>query len=597
LTTDHPENLNQEEEKESKDPVSLPLLISVGDLAETLKESQVDVIKSLMKIGVMASVNQEIDFALSARVAQSFDIPVLKPKESIDNTTALNIGSSIDIIEKNTGESRAPVITVLGHVDHGKTTLLDAIRQTNEVDSEYGGITQKIGAYQVKYKNSEMTFIDTPGHQAFSSMRVSGTSVTDIVVLVVAADDGLMPQTIESINHAKNAKVPMIVAINKCDLEGSDIDKIKSQLTAHEIIVEDYGGDVLAVQVSALKKEGIDTLLDSISLLSEINEFQSNSNIPGKGVIIESYNDPKKGSISTILVKSGSFKLGDILVSGNNSGKIRQMIDGYSSEIKVARPSTPIQVMGISGINNIGDVVEVVENDKQARKIIQQRNRTKQTSNNKITTLSQVVKRAKASKENEINIVIKTGSNGALTAVEQVVNDLTSEEIQVKIISGSVGAVTESDVMLASSAEDCIIVAFQTIVENGAKSQSEMNNIPIRTFDIIYTLVDEIKEIIEGLKGQEKSEVNIGSARVLEVFDRGKVQKIAGIRVTDGNILRNARIRVVRNNETIFDGGVESMRHLKQNVTELKNNIEGGIVLNGFHTIEIDDIIESYELK
>jgi translation initiation factor IF-2 len=595
LTTDQPENLNQEQE--SKDPVSLPLIISVGDLAETLNESQVDVIKSLMKLGVMASVNQEIDFALSARVAQSFEIPVLKPKESIDNTSALNIGSSIDIIEKNTGENRAPVITVLGHVDHGKTTLLDAIRQTNEVDNEHGGITQKIGAYQVKYNNSEMTFIDTPGHQAFSSMRVSGTSVTDIVVLVVAADDGLMPQTIESINHAKNAKVPMIVAINKCDLEGSDIDRIKSQLTEHEIIVEDYGGDVLAVQVSALKRDGIDTLLDSISLLSEINEFQSNSNIPGKGVIIESYNDPKKGSISTILVKSGSFKRGDILVSGNNSGKIRQMIDGYGSEINTAKPSTPIQVMGISGINNIGDVVEVVKDDKQARKIIQQRSRTKQTSNNKITTLSQVVKRAKASKENEINIVIKTGSNGALTAVEQVVNDLTSEEIQVKIISGSVGAVTESDVMLASSAEDCIIVAFQTIVENGAKSQSEMNNIPIRTFDIIYTLVDEIKEIIEGLKGQEKSEVNIGSARVLEVFPRGKVQNIAGIRVTDGNILRNARIRVVRNNETIFDGGVESMRHLKQNVTELKNNIEGGIVLNGFHDIEIDDTIESYELK
>jgi translation initiation factor IF-2 len=253
--------------------------------------------------------------------------------------------------------------------------------------------------------------------------------------------------------------------------------------------------------------------------------------------------------------------------------------------------------MGISGINNIGDLVEVVEDDKQARKIIQQRNRTKKSSNNKITTLSQVVKRAKASKDNEINIVIKTGSNGALTAVEQVVNDQTSEEIQVKIISGSVGAVTESDVMLASSAEDCIIVAFQTIVENGAKSQSEMNNIPIRTFDIIYTLVDEIKEIIEGLKGKEKSEVNIGSARVLEVFARGKVQKIAGIRVTDGNILRNSRVRVVRNDETIFDGGVESMRHLKQNVTELKNNIEGGIVLNGFHDIEIDDTIESYELR
>ena len=298
-----------------------------------------------------------------------------------------------------------------------------------------------------------------------------------------------------------------------------------------------------------------------------------------------------------MLVKSGTFKQGDILVSGNNSGKIRQMVDGYTNEIKSAKPSTPIQIMGMSDINNIGDVVEVVKDEKQARKIIQQRNREKQTKNSKITTLSQVVKRAKASKDKEINIVIKTGSNGALTAVEQVVSDLTSEEIQVKIISGSVGAVTESDVMLASSAEDSIIVAFQTIVQNGAVSQSEMNNIPIRTFDIIYTLVDEIKEIIEGLKGTEKSEINIGSARILEVFPRGKVQKIAGVRVFDGNMIRNARIRLIRNEETIFDGGIESMRHLTQNVTELKNNLEGGIVLNGFHDLQIDDVLECYELR
>ena len=527
--------------EEIKSPVSLPLIITVGDLAETLDESEVDVIKALMKLGVMASVNQEIDFSIAARVAQSFEIPVIKPKESLDNSSALNVGSSIDVNKENQGEKRAPVITVLGHVDHGKTTLLDSIRKTKVVDGEYGGITQKIGAYQVNHNGSEMTFIDTPGHEAFSSMRVSGTSVTDIVVLVVAADDGLMPQTIESINHAKNANVPMIVAINKCDLEGADIDKVKSQLTEHEIIVEDFGGEVLSVQVSALKGEGIDELLESITLLSEINELKSNSKNSGKGVIIESYNDPKKGSISTVLVKSGSFHQGDILVSGNNSGKIRQMIDGYSKEIKLAKPSTPIQIMGISNISNIGDIVEVVKDEKQARKIIQQRNREKQTSNTKITTLSQVVKRAKASKDKEINIVIKTGSNGALTAVEQVVNDLTSEEIQVKIIAGSVGAVTESDVMLASSAEDCIIVAFQTIVQGGALSQSETNNIPIRTFDIIYTLVDEIKEIIEGLKGKEKSEMNIGSARVLEVFPRGKVQKIAGVRVFEGNITRNAR--------------------------------------------------------
>ncbi len=595
MTTNDSGEINSEEIV--RDPVSLPLIISVGDLAEVLEESQVEVIKSLMKQGVMASVNQEVDFSVAARVAQSFNIPVIKPKESLDNEDALNVGSSIDTSEKNTGEKRAPVITVLGHVDHGKTTLLDAIRKTNDVEKEEGGITQKIGAYQVRHKKSEITFIDTPGHEAFSSMRISGTSVTDIVILVVAADDGLMPQTIESINHAKNAKVPIIVAVNKCDLEGADVDKVKGQLTEHELIVEDYGGEVLCVEVSALKGEGIDGLLESISLLSEISELDSNSNLSGKGVIIESYNDPKKGSISTVLVKSGSFKHGDILVSGNNSGKIRQMIDGYGIEVKKAKPSTPIQVMGMGGINQIGDVVEVVENEKQARKLIQKRSRNSQKQNNKITTLSQVVKRAKASKEKEINIVIKTGSNGALTAVEQVVNDLTSEDIQVKIISGSVGAVTESDVMLASSAEDCIIVAFQTIVQGGAKSQSESNNIPIRSFDIIYTLVDEIKAIIQGLQGEEKSEVNIGSARILEVFPRGKIQKIAGVRVSDGKILRNARIRLVRDSEIIFDGGIESMRHLTQNVTELTNNLEGGIVLNGYHEIQIEDILECYELK
>ncbi len=595
MTTNDSGEINSEEIV--RDPVSLPLIISVGDLAEVLEESQVEVIKSLMKQGVMASVNQEVDFSVAARVAQSFNIPVIKPKESLDNEDALNVGSSIDASEKNTGEKRAPVITVLGHVDHGKTTLLDAIRKTNDVEKEEGGITQKIGAYQVRHKKSEITFIDTPGHEAFSSMRISGTSVTDIVILVVAADDGLMPQTIESINHAKNAKVPIIVAVNKCDLEGADVDKVKGQLTEHELIVEDYGGEVLCVEVSALKGEGIDGLLESISLLSEISELDSNSNLSGKGVIIESYNDPKKGSISTVLVKSGSFKHGDILVSGNNSGKIRQMIDGYGTEVKKAKPSTPIQVMGMGGINQIGDVVEVVENEKQARKLIQKRSRNSQKQNNKITTLSQVVKRAKASKEKEINIVIKTGSNGALTAVEQVVNDLTSEDIQVKIISGSVGAVTESDVMLASSAEDCIIVAFQTIVQGGAKSQSESNNIPIRSFDIIYTLVDEIKAIIQGLQGEEKSEVNIGSARILEVFPRGKIQKIAGVRVSDGKILRNARIRLVRDSEIIFDGGIESMRHLTQNVTELTNNLEGGIVLNGYHEIQIEDILECYELK
>jgi translation initiation factor IF-2 len=594
LTTIEPEQSNQ---AEKKGPIALPLVLSVGELSEILDESPIEIIKSLIKLGIMATVNEEVDFAIAARVAQSFNYQVLKPKESVDNSSALNIGSEIDTNEKNTGETRAPVITVLGHVDHGKTTLLDAIRQSNEVSKEQGGITQKIGAYQVKHNKYRMTFIDTPGHEAFSSMRISGTSVTDIVVLVVAADDGLMPQTIESINHAKNASVPMIIAVNKIDLDGADIDKIKGQLAEHEVIVEDLGGEVICVPVSALNIKGIDELLESINLLAEINELEANSNLPGMGVVIESYNDPQKGPMSTVLVKSGSFFIGDLIVVGTISGKIRQMIDGFGEKTDVAKPSTPTLIMGLPGISKVGDIVEVVNNEKKVRKIIHERSRNKKNDQVGVTTLSQVVKRAKASKEQEINIILKTGSDGSLAAVERVINDFTNEDVQVKIISGTVGAVTESDVMLASSADDSIIIAFQTFVQSGARSQSEINNIPIRSYDIIYTLVDEIKEIIEGMKGVIKTEKIIGQANVLEIFSRGKRQKIAGIRVTDGSIMRNSRIRVLRKENVIFDGVIESMRHLTQNVTEIKNNLEGGIVLDGYHEFEVNDIFECYELN
>ena len=594
LTTKEPEQSNQEEKK---GPIALPLVLSVGELSEILDESPIEIIKSLIKLGIMATVNEEVDFAIAARVAQSFNYQVLKPKESVDNTSALNVGSEIDTNEKNTGENRAPVITVLGHVDHGKTTLLDSIRESNEVSKEQGGITQKIGAYQVKHNKEKMTFIDTPGHEAFSSMRISGTSVTDIVVLVVAADDGLMPQTIESINHAKNASVPMIIAINKIDLEGANIEKIKGQLAEHEVIVEDLGGEVICVPVSALNKTGIDELLESINLLAEINELQANSNLPGMGIVIESYNDPQKGPMSTVLVKSGSFFIGDLIVVGTISGKIRQMTDGFGEKIDVAKPSTPTLIMGLPGINKVGDIVEVVNNEKKVRKIIQERSRNKKYDQAGVTTLSQVVKRAKASKEQEINIIIKTGSDGSLAAVERVINDFTNEDVQVKIISGTVGAVTESDVMLASSADDSMIIAFQTFVQSGARSQSEINNIPIRSYDIIYTLVDEIKEIILGMKGEIKTEKIIGQANVLEIFPRGKRQKIAGVRVTDGSIIRNSRIRVLRKENVIFDGVIESMRHLTQSVTEIRNNLEGGIVLDGYHEFQVNDIFECYDLN
>ena len=582
---------------DSKSPVELPSNVSVGELANILELSNVDVIKSLMRLGVMATVNEIVEFDVAAKVAASFEIGVLKPKDKEDSLAAKKTGMDSDLSEEN-ALPRPPIVTILGHVDHGKTTLLDYIRGTNVVDSEAGGITQGIGAYQVKKNNSKITFIDTPGHAAFTQMRANGAQVTDIAIIVIAADDGVMPQTIEAIDHARAANVPLIIAMNKIDLQGSDADKVYAQLAEHEVIVESYGGDTITVLISALKGDGVDDLLENILLLSEIQELKANPDRLGIGVVIESKMDRQKGPVATILVRSGSVKNGDIIVAGNLRGKIKSMVDGFGENIDLALPSTPIEILGLNGLPNSGDQFDVMESEKDAKELLQTRERlsSQKKMNKSATTMDEVMRRVKQSGEHELSIIIKTGNSGSIDAVSRAVQQIFIEDVEIKIIHCSSGAITESDILLAT-ASNAIILGFETNVESGARKKGALENVTIRTYDIIYNLIDDVANSAKNLLEPEKISVVLGHANILEIFTRGKREKIAGVRVIDGSMKRSGRMRVLRSGEEIFDGAITSMKHLKENVNELANNFEGGIMIDGFHDYEIGDVLEAYEIR
>ena len=582
---------------DTKSPVELPSNVSVGELANILEISNVDVIKSLMRLGVMATVNETVEFDVAAKVAASFEIGVLKPKEKEESLAAKKTGIDSDLSDEN-ALPRPPIVTILGHVDHGKTTLLDYIRGTKVVDSEAGGITQGIGAYQVEKSNSKITFIDTPGHAAFTQMRANGAQVTDIAIIVVAADDGVMPQTIEAIDHARAANVPLIIAMNKIDLEGSDVDKVYGQLAEHEVIVESYGGDTIAVPISALKGDGVDDLLENILLLSEIQELKANPNRLGIGVVIESKMDRQKGPVATILVRSGSVKNGDIIVAGNLRGKIKSMIDGFGRNIDLALPSTPIEILGLNGLPNSGDQFDVMKSEKDAKELLQTRERlsSQKKMNKSATTMDEVMRRVKQSGEHELSVIIKTGNSGSIDAVSRAVQQIYIEDVEIKIIHCSSGAITESDILLAT-ASNAIILGFETNVESGARKKGAVENVTIRTYDIIYNLIDDVTNSAKNLLEPEKISVVLGHANILEVFSRGKREKIAGVRVIDGLMKRSGRMRIIRSGEEIFDGAITSMKHLKENVNELANNFEGGIMIDGFHDYEIGDVLEAYEIR
>ena len=578
-------------------PVELPSTMTVGELSSIISKSNVDTIKSLMRQGIMATVNQSVEFDIAAKVAASFGIGVIKPIEKEFSKVDSNIGKD-ESIDEDTAEIRPPVITILGHVDHGKTTLLDKIRGDSVVDSEAGGITQNIGAYQTLHKGKTITFIDTPGHEAFTSMRANGAQVTDISVLVVAADDGVMPQTIEAIDHSRAAGVPIVVAINKIDSPGADIDRVKGQLVEQDLIVEDYGGDVVSTEISALKGEGIDSLLESLVLVSEIEELKTNVDRDGMGIVIESSIDKNKGITATVLVKSGTVKLGHSIVVGTSRGRIKSMTDGFGNSIDHATASTPVKILGLNSVPNTGERLDVVESDKVARNIVSSREKySKITPEERSpTTMLEVMRKVHSSEAKELRLVVKTGAYGSIDAVERALGQLSDSDVQLKLLRSATGAITESDIMLAS-ASDAMVVGFETISDRGARSLADSEDVVIRLYDVIYNLIDDVKNAAKSLLDPTFKEIVIGHALVQEIFPRGKRQKIAGIRVTSGSINRNSRLKVLRGGNLLHDGVITSMRHLKENVRELANNFEGGIMIDGFHDYQERDELEAYELE
>ncbi|MBT4515285.1 MAG: translation initiation factor IF-2, partial [Chloroflexi bacterium] len=530
-----------EEQQIPTEPIEIPAVLTVGELAEKIGTGPVETIKLLMRRGLMMTVNDPVDFANAAAVAGSIGVKVLRPQDEEESSAGEDVGVT-EIEDDPDAVLRPPVITVLGHVDHGKTTLLDSIRGSAVVDEEAGGITQSIGAYQVDKEGQKLTFIDTPGHEAFTMMRARGAQVTDIAILVVAADDGIMPQTDEAIDHAQAAGVPMVVAINKSDLPGADPERVKRELSERNILVESWGGDVVSVEVSALKGEGIDELLENIALLAEVEDLKANPNTPGIGVCLEAHVDPSRGSLATILVRSGTISLGDQIVAGTSRGRVRGLVDGYGNSVKTAGPSDAVEVMGLGTVPEPGIRLDVVANEKVARQMVEAREREARGSDGRsLATLSEVMRRLNAGEAEELPVIIKTGTQGS---VERISDD----EVQVNIIHTATGPVNESDVMLAS-ASGAIIMAFETGTQAGAEKQAGIHGVDIRQYNIIYNLIDDLGAAARGLLAPIENEIVLGHAVVQAIFPAGRRYRVAGVRILDGEISRQASIRVQRDGE------------------------------------------------
>ncbi|MCH8221970.1 MAG: translation initiation factor IF-2 [Chloroflexi bacterium] len=580
-------------------PIELPALVTVGELSEILKISHVDAVKAVLRLGIMATVNEEIDFQTAAKVADAFDVQVRRPREKEESEASRRAAQDeAEAREDENAVTRPPIVTILGHVDHGKTTLLDAIRGTRVVESEAGGITQGIGAYQATYNDNLITFIDTPGHAAFTAMRARGAQATDIAILLVAVNDGVLPQTIEAIEHAKAAGVPIIVALNKIDLPGADVERTKAQLAEHDIIVESYGGDVVSVEVSALQKLGIDDLLDSILLVGEVEGFSANPDKPAAGVTIESRIDSKRGPLATIIIRSGTVRVGDNVVVGTTRGRIRNMSDGFGKDVREAGPSTPIQIMGLSELPEPGDSFDVVENEKTARQLVTTRKRigSGRDQSRRPSTMAEVMRARAGGEAQDLNLVIKTGSQGAIDAVRRALDPLSNDDVQVSIVSIGTGVINETDVMLAA-ASGAIVFGFETFAQPGAVRQASTHGVEIRTYDIIYQLIDDVESTVEGLIAPEEREVVLGRAIVQQVFSAGRRDKAGGIRVTDGFFSRTASIRVLRNGEEVHSGRIASLRRFKEDVRDVQTGFEGGVTLQGFNDFEVDDILECFEVQ
>ncbi|MFL2543698.1 MAG: translation initiation factor IF-2 [Alphaproteobacteria bacterium] len=571
--------------------VSIPEIITVQDLANRMAEKTADVVKSLMKMGVMANAAQSLDADTAELVVaelghKSFrvtDDDLLKDIEDFKDTEASLV-------------SRAPVVTIMGHVDHGKTSILDAFRSSNVVAGESGGITQHIGAYQIGEKNKKITFIDTPGHAAFSNMRARGAKTTDIVILVVAADDSLKPQTIESIAHAKAANVPIIVAINKIDLPNIDTEKVRQDLLTQEIVVERLSGDVLDVEVSAIKKTNLDKLKEAILLQADILNLKANPDRSARGSIIESKLEKGRGPVATVLVQKGTLKVSDIFVSGSEWGKVKALIDDNGKNIKEALPSTPVEVLGFDSNPLAGDDFIVVESEAIARKIAEYRFNKTQIKKNKVvkSNVEEMFEQINQGKASSLPIIIKADVQGSAEAIESSVTKLSTSEVEVTVVHKGVGAITESDVALANSSKG-FIIGFNVRALPHARDAAKRDGVDMKYYSIIYELIDDVKNLLSGLLTPDISEKITGNIEIREIFSISKIGNIAGCMVKDGTVSRNSQIRLLRDNVVIHTGSLASLKRFKEEVKEVKSGFECGLMIENYSDIKIGDIIETYQ--
>lgn len=597
------EALEQKEVKEVKEvkdskQITYSGSLTVDGLADKLKVNTNEIIKKLIALGIMANKNQELDEDTIELIASEYDVEVVKEAEIEDvEDSGLDMYMTEDKEEDLV--ERPAVVTIMGHVDHGKTTLLDSIRETKVTEGEAGGITQHIGAYQVQSGGKKITFLDTPGHEAFTSMRSRGAQVTDIAVLVVAADDGVMPQTIEAISHAKAAEVPIVVAVNKMDKETANPDRVMQELTEHELIPEDWGGDTIFVNISAIKREGIDDLLEMILLIAEVEEYKANPKTDAFGTVIDAQLDKGRGAAASLLVQNGTLRVGDTIVVGNTFGRVRAMVSDIGKRVKEAGPSTPVEITGLNAVPQAGDQFLVFKNEKQARQIGESRQQKHiQASRGGQTkvSLDDLFEQIKQGDMKEINIIIKADVQGSAEALAASLQKIEVENVQIKIIHSGVGAISESDVILAS-ASNAIVIGFNVRPSVNAQKAAESEKVDVRLHRVIYQAIEEIEAAMKGMLDPEYEEKVIGQAEVRETFKVSKIGTIAGSYVTNGKITRNSSVRVIRNGVVQFEGEIEALKRFKDDVREVAQNYECGITITDYNDIKVDDIIEAYVME
>ncbi len=565
--------------------IGLPPVITVKQLADQIGVSGIEIIKQLMRTGIMANINQSLDYEVASKLVADFGFTARKLLVSTQSSK-----KSSPLSAKL--HTRPPVITIMGHVDHGKTSLLDAIRQTNVAAGEAGAITQHIGAYQVEMKGRKITFLDTPGHEAFTAMRARGARATDIAVLVVAADDGVMPQTIEALDHARAAGVNIVIALNKIDKPNANPERIKQQLADLGVVLEEWGGDVICVPVSAKKKQGIDDLLENLLLVADILELKAEVDCPAEGIVIEAKLDKNRGPLATLLVQKGILKTGDNLVIGTVSGKIKAMFDDDGKNMRKAEPATPVEILGMNSVPDAGQIFQVVGDEKEAKALIEKnRNAGLTTTSARGVSLTSVAAQASAGEIKELNIILKTDVHGSIEPIKDSLERLSNDKTRVKVIHTGTGAITESDILLAAASR-AVVIGFNSKPETGAIRMAEQEKISVRQYNVIYKLIEDVEKALKGLLEPEYIDVVVGQAEVRAVFEAGKKGKIAGSQIKEGRATRDSLVRVSRGGKVIAESKVSGLRRFKDDVKEVGTGLECGVKLDSFNDFEVGDILQ-----